>query len=460
MADVQAGVGPFLGVFLLGHGWGSGWIGTVMTLGAVAGVLMTAPAGAWVDASRHKRTLVALPGICTVLACAILLVSDAFWPVALSQVASAVAGVAIGPAVSAITLGVFRQNGFVRQNGLNQAYNHAGNAVGAALSGLLGWQYGLPAVFGLAALFAIASVISVMLIPAHVIDDRAARGLSETDSAPTAGGLEVLLGCRPLVLLAAALALFHLGNAAMLPLYGMAVSAAKQGNPAAVVGATIVVAQTTMVAMSVLAMRMAERQGYWPVLMISFAALPVRGLVAACLIKSWGVFPVQILDGVGAGLQSVAVPGLVARLLNGTGRVNVGLGAVMTAQGVGAALSPALGGWLAQASGYGAAFLALGALSVGSLIIWIKAAAVFKRMTNDDESCDLGYWHTGHGGGHSAAVQVAGGGVGGGGGAGPGLSGTAAAERRPGGHAQRSGRLPVPGRDDAACGDRARDRPV
>src|SRR6201992_1701452 len=73
MADMQAGVGPFLGVFLLAHGWQSGWIGSVMTLGAVAGVLMTAPAGAWVDASRHKRWLVVIPGICTVLASTVIL---------------------------------------------------------------------------------------------------------------------------------------------------------------------------------------------------------------------------------------------------------------------------------------------------------------------------------------------------------------------------------------------------
>jgi hypothetical protein len=39
-------------------------------------------------------------------------------------------------------------------------------------------------------------------------------------------------------------------------------------------------------------------------------------------------------------MLSVAVPGLVARLLDGTGRINVGQGAVMTAQGIGASLSP------------------------------------------------------------------------------------------------------------------------
>ena len=41
MADMQAGIGPFLGVFLLAHGWQSGLIGTVMTVGGVAGMLMT-----------------------------------------------------------------------------------------------------------------------------------------------------------------------------------------------------------------------------------------------------------------------------------------------------------------------------------------------------------------------------------------------------------------------------------
>ncbi len=33
MADMQAGIGPFLGVFLQQKGWTSGLIGTVMTLG-------------------------------------------------------------------------------------------------------------------------------------------------------------------------------------------------------------------------------------------------------------------------------------------------------------------------------------------------------------------------------------------------------------------------------------------
>jgi len=379
MADMQAGVGPFLGVFLLAHGWQSGWIGSVMTIGGVAGVLMTAPAGAWVDSSHHKRWLVAIPGLCTMFASAVILFSQSFWPVALSQVATAIAGAAIGPAVAGITLGMFRQSAFNRQNGINQAYNHAGNVVGAGLSGLLGWKFGLPAVFYLALIFAIASLVAVFSIPRSSIDDRAARGLgSQRNSDTEVRGLAFLLRCKPLLVLAACLALFHLGNAAMLPLYGLAVVAAKEGDPSAFVAATIVVAQAVMVLTALIAMRMSQERGLWWVMLISFAALPLRGLIAACVIKSWGVFPVQILDGIGAGLQSVAVPVLVARILNGTGRVNVGQGAVMTVQGVGASLSPAMGGWLAQWCGYGSAFLILGAFAIGSVVIWSSFAATLR----------------------------------------------------------------------------------
>ena len=270
-----------------------------MTVGAIAGMLMTVPAGAWVDATAHKRALVAVAGICSVLASGLILVSQSFWPVAVSQVATAIAGAAIGPAVVGITLGMVGQAGFNRQVGINQAYNHAGNAVGAALSGLLGWRFGLPAVFWLAVVFGVASIAAVAMIPGRMIDAAAARGSPEgVAGGGKVSGLDVLLTCRPLLILAAPLALFHLGNAAMLPLYGMAMASAGQGDPAAIVGATIVIAQTTMIA---------------------------------------------------------------------------------------AALSPAVGGWLAQKSDYNTAFLVLGGLAVGSLVIWIAGRPMMVTVRREGE---------------------------------------------------------------------------
>ena len=381
MADMQAGIGPFLGVFLIAHGWHNGLIGTVMSIGGIAGMVVTAPAGALIDSSSRKRLYVVVPGICTVLASAVILLSQSFFLVSASQIASAIAGAAIGPAVSGITLGIVHQSGFNRQMGINQAFNHAGNMAGAGLSGLLGWMFGMTAVFWLAALFGILSIVAVMLIPADAIDDRVARGLRHAhgDDDDKVSGYRVLLECKPLLILATALCLFHLGNAAMLPLYGMAVVTGDHANGPSFVAITIVVAQGVMILTALIAMQLGEKRGLWIVLMISFAALPVRGLLAAFLIGRWGVYPVQFLDGIGAGLQSVAVPAMVARILNGTGRINVGQGAVMTAQGIGASLSPAIGGWMSQKFGYSLTFVVLGCFALVSVALWIG----FRRVVRD-----------------------------------------------------------------------------
>jgi predicted MFS family arabinose efflux permease len=376
MADMQSGIGPFLGVFLLAHGWTSGPIGTVMTVGGVAGMLITTPAGALIDATHRKKLYVIVPGICTVIASGIVLLSQNFWLVTLSQVATAIAGAAIVPAVTGITLGIFHQAGFNRQNGHNQVYNHAGNMVGAALSGLVGWQFGLTKVLWLAALFGVLSIASVLLIPSSAIDDDEARGLKKgEDDKAEVGGFTVLLRNRTLLVLAAALACFHLGNGAMLPLYGLAVVSTTHVDPSRLVATTIVVAQGVMMLVAVIATRVGEKDGYWIMMLLSFIVLPLRGVLAALFMEPWGVYPVQILDGVGAGLQSVVVPGLVARILHGSGRVNVGQGAVMTIQGLGASLSPLIGGWLAQEISYGATFMILGGFALGSIALWLGFAS-------------------------------------------------------------------------------------
>ncbi|ASL46215.1 putative MFS-type transporter [Burkholderia sp. AD24] len=380
MADVQAGIGPFLGVFLQARGWGTDMIGTVMSIGGIAGMLATSPAGALVDGTRHKRALIVVAGVMTVLASGLLLVSRDYWTVAASQVATAITGAAIGPAIAGITLGVARQSGFDRQFGRNQVANHAGNVVAAALSGWLGWRYGFAAVFALSAVFGLLSIAAVMMIRGDAIDHQVARGLAphgpqagSTDG--EVGGFRILLQCRPLLVLAAALAMFHLGNAAMLPLYGLAIVSAHQADPSAFTAETVVIAQAVMVIAAMLANRLIRWRGYWWVILLTFLALPVRGLIASSVIHAWGVWPVQALDGIGAGLQSVAVPALVVRLLSGTGRVNAGQGVVMTVQAAGAALSPMLGGLLAHHFGYPAAFIALGAISTVSLALWLGCGA-------------------------------------------------------------------------------------
>lgn len=378
MADMEAGMGPFLGVLLASRGWTTGAIGAVITLGAIVGMVTVAPAGALVDATTRKRACVITVGLGAIAASAVILTSGHFWVVAAAQTVMCISGATIAPAVIGITLGLVGQAGFTAQNGRNQAYNHAGNMVGAATSGLLGWIFGYAGVFWLAAGFAAVTVVAVLSIRADRIDHHIARGETRAASQAPVKRIRVLAESRPLLALAAALVLFHLGNAAMLPLYGLAV-VATHANPFTTVASTVVVAQGVMIGTSVAAMRIAQRRGYWLAILIAFTALPVRGLVAAGIITTWGVIPVQILDGIGAGMLSVAVPGMVARLLDGTGHINVGQGAIMAAQGLGGALSPVLGGVVAQHLGFPTAFAMLGGLSLGSLIIWFGFAPMLRR---------------------------------------------------------------------------------
>jgi MFS family permease len=380
MADMQAGIGPFLGVLLLAHGWRAGAIGTVISIGAVAGMLAVGPCGALVDGTSHKRSWIAVAGLLSLTASGLVLVSQQPWVIGASQIIACIAGAALGPGMVGLTLGVARQAGFNAQNGRNQAFNHAGNLVGAALSGVLGWRFGFTAVFWLAAVFSALSIASVFAIPKAIIDDAEARGLPHTAAdGQRPRGWAILFESRPLLVAAAALMLFYLGDAAMLPLYGMAVVAAHRGDPAGFVATTVAVAQGVMVVSALVAMKLAARRGYWLVLLIAFALLPLRGLLAGALITGWGVWPVETLDGVTSGLVSVAAPGLIARIMDGTGRVNAAQGAVMAAQGFGGAVSPILGGWIAQSLGYPTALATLGGFALVSLALWIGFARTLRR---------------------------------------------------------------------------------
>lgn len=372
MADVQGGLGPFLGVFLQARHWSPAQIGIVMTIGGIAGMVVTTPAGALIDHTRRKRAIVVATAVVIAGASLAILMRPDFPVVSGAQAISGIAGAAVGPAIAAITLGLVQQRGFAHQLGRNQAFNHGGNVAAAALAGAAGYVFGLGAVFVILAIMAGLSVAATLGIDPRAIDHRAARGAGR-DKSDGVAKFYVLFQSKELMILGVTLTLFHLGNAAMLPLLGQAGVAQDGSNPSAFTAATIIVAQTTMVPMALLAARLAELRGYWMVFLLALIALPIRGAVASLVTGPWGLVPVQILDGVGAGILGVAVPGLVARILAGSGHVNAGLGAVMTLQGVGAALSTTLGGIVAERYGYPAAFLALGAIAAIALALWLLA---------------------------------------------------------------------------------------
>jgi predicted MFS family arabinose efflux permease len=389
LADVRDGLGPFLGVFLLSHGWRADDIGYLMTAAGLAGMLATTPMGAWVDATRRKRGLLAGATL-TLIASNLALWA---WPVAsvaaTTQILAAIVGALFGPAIMGLTLGIVGPRGLPRQLGLNEAWNHAGNVVAAALAGLAGYRWGLSAVFVLMVLMPLGAFACLHRIRPEDIDNDVARGLEPAGAAgpsslsslsspsspaklaaaaPVPSIWRVLARSRALCLVALTMMLFHLGNAAMLPLLGQATISRGQADPSAYTALTIIVAQLVMVPVALMAGRHAKRHGYWRLVMLACCVLPLRGLLAAIWPSPWALIPVQIMDGIAAGLLGVALPGLVASLLCGSGHVNAGLGAIMAIQGIGAALSPAVAGWVAQRYGYGSAFVVLSAIAAAAAL--------------------------------------------------------------------------------------------
>lgn len=378
MADVRDGLGAFLGVYLLAQAWQPDDIGYVMTIGGLATMLAGIPAGALMDRTHSKRLWLAVCAILMVVGCLVLLLWSSFAAIALSQAATGVVRAMIGPAIASISLGLVGAKYLPRQLGQNEAWSHAGSLVSVTVAGVLGYFWGLSAVFILLAVMAVLALLCIRRIRPQEIDYNAARGLESHAAVSDSGRAvwKVLLQSRPLLMLASIMMLFHLANAAMLPLLGQTMVSQGLVNASLFTALTVMVAQLVMIPMALLAGRYAEQFSYERLVTLALLALPVRGVIASTWNSPWAVVPVQLLDGVGAGLLGVALPGLVAKMLQGSGHFNVGLGFVLTIQGLGAAMSPAIAGWVAQRYGYAMSFTLLTGFAMVALLLWWHQASL------------------------------------------------------------------------------------
>ncbi len=385
LADVRDGLGPYLAIYLLAvHQWDPASIGVVMTLAGVAALLTQGPAGALIDRTRSKRAVIAIAALLVTLSCLMLPFVSSFGWVALTQAASAIAASVFAPAISAISLGITGPRAFTRRTGRNETFNHAGNAVAALLAGGLAYLFGPVVVFYLMAFMAVASVVAVSCVPAKAIDHEVARGFDpahHTDHEQPSG-LRVLLANRPLLLFAICCALFHLANAAMLPLVSQKLSQINLQMATPLTSACIVAAQLVMVPTAMLVGIKADVWGRKPLLLAGFMILPLRGVLYTLSNDPYWLVAVQMLDGIGAGIFGALFPVIVKDLTQGTGRFNVSLGALSTVFGLGAALSSSLAGLVVQMAGYNAAFLTLaGVAAAALLLLWLAMPETLAKPT-------------------------------------------------------------------------------
>ena len=171
LADVRDGLGPYLAIYLLAvrgpeQGWNEATIGLVMTIAGIAGLLAQTPAGALIDRTNAKRSVVIAAAVVVTVSCLVLPWISNFTLVAATQALASMAGSIFAPALTGITLGIVGPKLFSKRIGRNEGFNHAGNAVSAMLAGGLAYVFGPIVVFWLMGLLAACSIVAMLMVPA------------------------------------------------------------------------------------------------------------------------------------------------------------------------------------------------------------------------------------------------------------------------------------------------------
>jgi MFS family permease len=375
LADVRDGMGPFLGTFLReNHGWDAGKVGIALAASQIGTVLAQTPAGALIDRIKWKRLAVAIAAVVVALGCVTLDLVPTLAVVVAAQAAIGAAAAIFPPAVAALTLGLVGRAALSRRTGRNEAFNHGGNVIAAALAGGLAYLLGYGAMFLLVAAMAAASAASVLLIREQDIDHDLARGADDgEEKGHEVVGLAELFKDHRIMIFAVSVVLFHFANAAMLPLVGQKSSDGLKEGAAVLMSACIIAAQVVMVPVAIAASRLAVSWGRKPVFLIGFLVLPIRGLLYCVSGNPYYLVGVQLLDGIGAGIFGVVSVLVVADLTKGTGRFNFTQGALATATGVGAGLSNLLAGFVVKAAGFNAGFVTLAVIAGAAAIFYAWA---------------------------------------------------------------------------------------
>jgi MFS family permease len=387
LADVRGALGPYLNVFLITQQhWSQAEVGLVTTVSGLLGLVVQAPIGAAIDATRAKRGLIVV-ALAVLAVCAVVIYAiPRFWPVMIANTLIAVVGDVFGPAVAALTLGLYARAELAHRLGRNAAFDHAGNIAIATAAGVVGWALSQRAVFLFVPIFAALSAIATLSIPAAAIDHARARGADARDGAKTlaapASPWRVFADCPPLLIFGCCALLFHLANAPLLPLVGQKLASAHQGIATAMMSFCIITAQFIMLPIALMVGRNADRLGRKPILLIGFAVLPIRAMLYTFSDHAGWLIGVQLLDGVGAGIFGAITPLIIADLMRGTGRFNVAQGSVATLQGIGAASSGLIAGVIVDRAGYSAAFIVaaiIAAIALAVLALFMPETASFVR---------------------------------------------------------------------------------
>jgi MFS family permease len=371
LAGALSGFGPYVAVYLAEQKWTQQSIGFVLTAGGFAGLLSQLPGGALLDAIRPKRIAVAL-GAGMVAAGALMI---AVWPsfplVVAALVLQGITGGFLGMAIATISLGLVGNAALAERLGRNQRFASAGGVLATGFMGFIAYFLSYRAIFIAAAALVLPLLLALGRIQPSDIHFGRASCIPDHQGpgAPPRARLRSLWKTPGLLTFAGCVFLFQMANASMLPLAGEAFAYKEEALSSLIVTALIMVPQVIVAIMAPWAGRRANTWGRRPLLLVGFAALPIRALVFAWTTNPTILIVAQLLDGVSGTMLGVLTALIVADLTAGTGRFNLAQGFVGTISGTGASLSTALSGLVAGNLGRAAGFLGIAVVALAALLL-------------------------------------------------------------------------------------------
>ncbi len=357
MADVGGGMGPFLSTWLSeAENWPPDQIGLVLSAGLVAGMLMAVPAGALIDRIGRPRLMLTFTCLLIMGGTLAMFVVHGLWPILLAQIVVATGGALGPPSLTALTMATVGKDGFPQQQGINQAATHGGNVAAAVLIWAAAFIIGANSSIAILGVMAAGMLVALTFYPRDAIDQTRMAGRERPKKGDKRGSTRALIRNHRLLIVILAVGLFNFGNAAVLPLLGQRVVLEGKHDGTQWLAVLVVVAQAVMVPVSWAAGRLADRLGRRILLIVACAVLPARGLLATLSHSPWALIAIEVLDGVGAGIISVAGPAAVADLTYGGGRTQTAMGALGTMQSLASAISASAAGFVVVRMGWTAAY--------------------------------------------------------------------------------------------------------
>jgi MFS family permease len=370
LADAQTGFGPFVAVYLTARHWTQEEIGFALSLGTITVMVGQIPAGALVDAVRGKRACVA-SGIAAIGLAALLLgVWPVLLPVIVAQMVHSFASCMLTPAIAAVSLGLVGHAALGERLGRNARFAAIGNGLAAGVMGLLGSYVSTRSVFILTAALCVPALLTLPFIKTNQFAAKRAGSTGKPHPDAQRSELIALLTDQRLLVFAACAVLFHLSNAAMLPIVAGELTQTVGSRASLIIAACIVVPQIVVALASPWVGRTAERIGRRPLLLLGWASLPVRAGLLALLPGPFLIVALQALGGISAAVFGVMMPLLADDVTRGMHRFNLCIGIFGLAAAGGATFSTTLAGWLADSWGDRWAFTGLAAAGfAGTLLV-------------------------------------------------------------------------------------------